>query len=77
MCGVSFQAEAGACWLLKVSAAFCYHTEAGKINQFLAGFLQQRPQPVVKYTARRTFAMADACNVDRPDAPGERLMSNP
>jgi len=63
--------------LIHVWAAFSYHTEAGKINQFLAGFLQQRPQPVVKYTARRTFAMADARNVDRPHVPGQRLMSNP
>lgn len=63
--------------LIHVWGAFKYHTEAGKINQFLARFSQQRPEPVVIYTARRTFAMADTRNVDRPHAPGERLLSNP
>jgi hypothetical protein len=52
--------------LIHVWAAFTYHTEAGKINHFLARLTQQRPEPVVIYTARRTFAMADARDVDPP-----------
>jgi|SRR5215831_12081429 len=63
--------------LIHVWGAFTYHTEAGKISQFLARFSQQRPEPVVIYTARRTFAMADGRDVDRRHAPGGRLISNP
>jgi hypothetical protein len=63
--------------LIHVWGAFTYHTEAGKINRSLARFSQQRPEPVVIYTARRTFAMADARDVDHHHAPGGRLTSNP
>jgi hypothetical protein len=63
--------------LIHVWGAFSYHTEAGKISQFLARFSQRRLEPVVIYTARRTYAMADARDVDRRHAPGGRLISNP